>query len=29
VEVGQELEAQLARGRLSCMVTRVCDDSTV
>ena len=29
VEVGQELEAQLACGRLSCMVTRVCDDSTV
>jgi len=29
VEVGQELEAQLARGRLSCQVVRVCDDSTV
>jgi exodeoxyribonuclease VII large subunit len=29
VVVGQELEAQLACGRLSCMVTRVCDDSTV
>lgn len=29
VEVGQELEAQLASGRLSCMVTRVCDDSSV
>ncbi|RPH81896.1 MAG: exodeoxyribonuclease VII large subunit [Nitrospiraceae bacterium] len=29
VEVGQELEAQLARGRLSCKVTRVCDDSIV
>jgi exodeoxyribonuclease VII large subunit len=26
VEVGQELEAQLASGRLSCMVTRVFDD---
>lgn len=29
VEVGQELEAQLAIGRLSCLVTRVCDDSSV
>ena len=29
VEVGQELEAQLARGRLSCIVTRVFDDSSV
>jgi len=29
VTVGQELEAQLASGRLSCMVTRVCDDSPV
>jgi exodeoxyribonuclease VII large subunit len=29
VEVGQELEAQLAIGRLSCVVTRVCDDSSV
>ena len=29
VEVGQELEAQLAIGRLSCLVTRVCDDSPV
>jgi exodeoxyribonuclease VII large subunit len=29
VEVGQELEAQLARGRLSCIVRRVCDDSSV
>jgi exodeoxyribonuclease VII large subunit len=29
VEVGQELEAQLASGRLSCIVTRVCDDSSV
>ena len=29
VEVGQKLEAQLARGRLSCQVVRVCDDSTV
>ena len=29
VEVGQELEAQLATGRLSCTVTRVCDDATV
>ena len=29
VEVGQELEAQLASGRLSCMVTRVLDDSSV
>jgi exodeoxyribonuclease VII large subunit len=29
VEVGQELEAQLASGRLSCQVMRVCDDSTV
>jgi len=29
VEVGQELEAQLATGRLGCMVTRVCDDSSV
>jgi len=29
VAVGQELEAQLASGRLSCMVTRVCDDSPV
>ncbi len=28
-EVGQELEAQLASGRLSCTVTRVCDDATV
>ena len=29
VEVGQELVAQLASGRLSCMVTRVLDDSSV
>ena len=29
VEVGQELEAELASGRLSCKVMRVCDDSTV
>jgi exodeoxyribonuclease VII large subunit len=29
VEVGQELVAQLAIGRLSCMVTRVLDDSSV
>ena len=29
VEVGQELEAQLASGRLSCTVTRVFDDSAV
>jgi exodeoxyribonuclease VII large subunit len=29
VEVGQELEAQLASGRLGCMVTRVFDDSSV
>jgi exodeoxyribonuclease VII large subunit len=29
VEVGQELEAQLANGRLSCTVTRVFDDSSV
>jgi len=29
VEVGQELEAQLASGRLSCTVTRVFDDATV
>ena len=29
VGVGQELEAQLASGRLSCMVTRVFDDSVV
>ncbi|MEP6890121.1 MAG: exodeoxyribonuclease VII large subunit, partial [Nitrospirota bacterium] len=29
VEVGQELEAQLSRGRLSCKVMRVCDNSTV
>jgi len=29
VEVGQELEAQLASGRLSCTVTRVFDDSSV
>jgi exodeoxyribonuclease VII large subunit len=29
VEVGQELEAQLANGRLSCLVTRVFDDSSV
>ena len=29
VEVGQELEARLASGRLSCMVTRVFDDSSV
>lgn len=29
VTVGQELEAQLASGRLGCMVTRVCDDSSV
>jgi exodeoxyribonuclease VII large subunit len=27
VEVGQEIEAQLASGRLGCMVTRVYDDS--
>jgi exodeoxyribonuclease VII large subunit len=29
VEVGQELEAQLASGCLGCMVTRVCNDSSV
>jgi len=29
VETGQELEAQLARGRLSCRVTRVFDDSAI
>ena len=29
VEIGQELEAQLASGRLGCMVTRVCNDSSV
>lgn len=29
VEVGQELEAQLASGRLHCRVTRIVDDSTV
>ena len=29
VEVGQELEAQLASGRLSCTVTRVFNDSSV
>jgi len=29
VETGQELEAQLVRGRLSCVVTRVLDDSPV
>lgn len=29
VEVGQELEAQLASGRLRCTVTRVSDDSSV
>ena len=29
VTVGQELEAQLASGRLSCIVTRVCGDSLV
>ncbi|TKS62253.1 MAG: exodeoxyribonuclease VII large subunit [Nitrospira sp.] len=29
VEVGQEMLAQLASGRLSCMVTRVFDDSSV
>jgi len=29
VEVGQELEARLASGRLSCLVTRVFDDSSV
>jgi len=29
VETGQELEAQLANGRLSCVVTQVFDDSTV
>ena len=29
VEVGQELEAQLASGRLSCVVSRVFDDSSV
>jgi exodeoxyribonuclease VII large subunit len=29
VETGQELEAQLARGRLNCVVTRVLDDSPV
>lgn len=29
VKVGQELEAQLASGRLGCMVTRVFDDSSV
>ena len=29
LEVGQELEAQLSRGRLSCKVMRICDNSTV
>ncbi len=29
VEAGQELEAQLASGRLGCVVTRVCIDSSV
>jgi len=29
VEVGQELEARLASGRLNCLVTRVFDDSSV
>jgi exodeoxyribonuclease VII large subunit len=29
VETGQELEAQLASGRLNCVVTRVLDDSPV
>jgi exodeoxyribonuclease VII large subunit len=29
VEIGQELEARLASGRLSCLVTRVFDDSSV
>jgi exodeoxyribonuclease VII large subunit len=29
VEVGQEIEAQLASGRLDCIVTRVYDDSSV
>ena len=29
VEVGQELEARLASGQLSCLVTRVFDDSSV
>ena len=29
VEVGQELKAQLASGRLSCVVSRVFDDSSV
>jgi exodeoxyribonuclease VII large subunit len=29
VEIGQELEAQLASGRLSCTVTHVFDDSSV
>ena len=29
VEAGQELEAQLASGRLSCMVTKVFDDSAI
>jgi len=29
VEAGQELEAQLASGRLSCRVTRVFDDSAI
>src|SRR5262249_18007465 len=29
VDVGQELEAQLAKGQLRCMVTRVFDDSSV
>jgi len=29
VEAGQELEAQLAKGHLSCVVTRVFDDSPV
>jgi exodeoxyribonuclease VII large subunit len=28
-EVGQELEAQLASGRLGCVITRVLDDSSV
>jgi exodeoxyribonuclease VII large subunit len=29
VEVGQELEAQLANGKLNCTVTRVFNDSSV
>lgn len=29
VGVGQKMEAQLSSGRLSCIVTRVCDDSSV